>query len=138
MGLNYYPTNQWIHGGPPIVRGPSAAPAAVGPALRGVCAASAGRLLIAETGTEGDGPGGLAARWSPPRCARARDRGVPVEGICLYPVANHLGWDDDRLCENGLLGHEVSGGTRAVHTPLQRQVADENLRFMGLARTRAV
>ena len=49
--------------------------------------------------------------------------------ICLYPVANHLGWDDDRLCENGLLGHEVGGGTRAVHAPLQQQVAEESLRF---------
>jgi hypothetical protein len=39
---------------------------------------------------------------------------VPVEGICLYPVASHLGWDDGRLCENGLLGHSPTDGTRTV------------------------
>ena len=50
--------------------------------------------------------------------ARARTRGVPVEGICLYPVANHLGWDDDRLCQNGLLGHlPVSGRTARSADP---------------------
>jgi hypothetical protein len=55
---------------------------------------------------------------------RARARGVPVEGICLYPIANHLGWDDDRLCENGLLGHWPVGGTRAVDAPLLEVIRD--------------
>ena len=51
---------------------------------------------------------------------RARARGVPVEGVCLYPVANHLGWDDDRLCENGLLGHTPIGGTRTRRSAVAR------------------
>ena len=29
--------------------------------------------------------------------------GVPVEGVCLYPVLDHPGWDDGRYCPNGLL-----------------------------------
>lgn len=38
--------------------------------------------------------------------AGARARGVSVEGICLYPVDNHRGWDDGRDCSNGLLGQD--------------------------------
>ena len=27
----------------------------------------------------------------------AEASGVPIEGICLYPILNHPGWDDDRF-----------------------------------------
>ena len=47
---------------------------------------------------------------------------MQVEGICLYPVANHPGWDDDRLCPNGLLGHDPSGGSRSVEWSLAQRV----------------
>lgn len=50
--------------------------------------------------------------------ARARRRGARIEGVCLYPIANHPGWDNDRMCPNGLLGHDASGGRRSEHAPL--------------------
>ena len=127
LGLNYYPTNQWIHGGPPIGAG-HALHRPLSDLLFEVFARFGRPIVIAETGNEGEG----RAHWLrtvASEIRRSRARGVPVEGVCLYPIANHLGWDDDRLCENGLLGHEVRGGTRAVHAPLQQQVAEERLRF---------
>lgn len=50
-------------------------------------------------------------------------------GICLYPIANHLGWDDDRLCPNGLLGHEPHPRGRLVHAPLAEEVRATLRRF---------
>lgn len=38
--------------------------------------------------------------------------GVPVEGICLYPIVNHPGWDDDRHCHNGLFDYADASGQR--------------------------
>ena len=114
VGANYYPTNQWIHGGPPIgPEHPLHRPLA--DLLFELHARTGRPVVISETGTEGPARGPWL-RMVAEETARARLRGVPVEGICLYPVANHLGWDDDRLCENGLLGHvpAPAGGPRSV------------------------
>ncbi|MDB5665922.1 MAG: glycosyltransferase [Cypionkella sp.] len=121
VGVNYYFNNQWIHAGPPIdVDDKSYAP--LSDLLFQVAARYNRPILIAETGIEGD----RRAAWFSyiaDETARARLRGVQVEGICLYPIANHLGWDDARLCHNGLLGHEVINGHRTVHTPLADAVS---------------
>ncbi len=48
--------------------------------------------MIAETGIEG----AYVRKWLAYVCAEmraARKMGVPVEGICLYPVLDHPGWD---------------------------------------------
>ncbi|MDH2325823.1 glycosyltransferase family 4 protein [Cereibacter sp. SYSU M97828] len=128
IGVNYYFNNQWIHGGPPIdVDHPSSAP--LSDLLFEVAARYDRPLLIAETGTEGARRASWLD-WVGVEVQRARARGVRVEGVCLYPVADHLGWDDDRICPNGLLGHRVIGGRRAVHEPL----ADAVLRLTAKAR----
>ena len=54
----------------------------------------------------------------------ALEEGVPVDGICLYPVADYPGWSNGRHCKVGLLGFPDKVGQRPVHTPL----ADELLR----------
>jgi len=48
--------------------------------------------------------------------------GVPVEGICLYPIVNHPGWDDDRHCQNGLFDYADADGTREAFQPLLEEV----------------
>ena len=125
VGANYYPTNQWIHGGPPI--GPAhPRHLALCDLLFGLHARTGRPLLISETGTEA----AARAPWLrmvADEVRRARARGVPLEGVCLYPVANHLGWDDDRLCENGLLGHLPAGGTRTVDPQLLAAIRGEPL-----------
>ncbi len=101
VGVNYYFNNQWIHGGPPIDIGhPLYKPFRT---LLTETYARYGRpVFIAETGIEGD----RRAEWLAYVGAETRAamrRGVPVEGLCLYPVLDHPGWDDERYCPNGLL-----------------------------------
>ena len=120
VGVNYYWNNQWIHGGPPIdVDHPRHRP--LSDLLVEVAARYDRPLLLAETGIEG----ARRAPWFAQVLAeteRARARGARVEGICLYPVADHPGWDDDRMCPNGLLGPDAAGGLRAEHAPLAQAV----------------
>ena len=131
IGVNYYTNNQWIHGGPPIdVEHPRYRP--LSDLLFETYARYRRPMLIAETGVEGDRRADWF-RYVAGEVAHARMRGVEIEGICLYPVANHLGWDDDRLCPNGLLGHLVEGRERTLHAPLAAAILDVQTR---LARVR--
>ncbi len=116
IGVNYYFNNQWIHGGPPIDIGhPQYRP------LHRLLMEIYGRygrpMLLAETGIEFDRrPAWLA--YVAGELEAARIKGVPLEGLCLYPVLNNFGWDDDRPCQNGLLEQPWSKGKRAVYQPL--------------------
>lgn len=118
VGVNYYWNNQWNHGGrtvdvDDVIYRP------LSDLLFEVSARYGRPMLIAETGTEGDRRGPWFD-YVAAETLRARARGVPVEGICLYPVADHPGWDDDRMCPNGLLGARPT--PRSVHPPLAAAV----------------
>ena len=120
VGVNYYFNNQWIHGGPPIDVGhPLYKP------FRRILIETYARygrpIFVAETGIEGE----RRARWLAYVCAEVRAAmraGVPVEGICLYPVLDHPGWDDERYCPNGLLGFETGSAVRAPYEPLAEEL----------------
>ena len=56
-------------------------------------------------------------------------RGVPIRGICLYPVAAYPGWDDGRLCHAGLLGDVDETGARSVYEPLAQEIARQSAIF---------
>jgi len=121
VGVNYYFDNQWIHGGPPIGPGHD-----LHKPLRALLAevyARYGRpVMIAETGTEGD----ARAAWFDAVMAEVqavRAAGVPVEGVCLYPIIDHVGWDNDRDCPSGLLQNRFINGIRPVHRPLADAIA---------------
>ena len=123
IGVNYYHNNQWIHGGSHIDRDhPLHKP------LRKILVETYARygrpILISETGIEGN----LRAAWFEYVAEEARaamKTGVPLEGVCLYPILDHLGWDDDRPCENGLLAMEPTSTGRVLHSALARQIAHE-------------
>ena len=122
VGVNFYHNNQWFHKGRTIKIGsPSYRP------LRQMLADTYARyrrpLLVAETGIEDERRPAWFA-YVADEVAAARASGVPMEGICLYPVLNHFGWDDDRPCHNGLLEHHREGDGRRVYQPL----ADEIMR----------
>ncbi len=127
VGVNYYFNNQWIHGGPPIDVGhPRYKPFRF---LLAETYARYGRpLFVAETGIEAERrPGWLAYVGAEVRAARRA--GVPVEGICLYPIANHPGWDDDRPCPNGLFDLAFGDGGRAAHAPLAAELRRQQRLF---------
>jgi len=52
----------------------------------------------------------------------AKEKGVPVEGICLYPIVNHPGWDDERHCHNGLWCYPDESGSREMYEPLAAEI----------------
>lgn len=122
VGVNYYSNNQWIHGGPPIdMDHPLYRP--LSDLLFETYARYHRPILISETGVEGDRRAPWL-RYVGGEVDRARRRGVPVEGICLYPIMDHPGWDDDRYCANGLLMPRVEGRARAVVPDLAAAVAE--------------
>lgn len=127
LGINYYSNNQWYLGGLTIERGhPDYRP------FVGILAEIHQRygrpLLVAETGAEGDLRGDWL-RYVSEQVGLAQQRGVPVEGICLYPVLDYPGWDDERHCPTGLLGFADAAGRREVHSGLVDELRLQQTRF---------
>jgi hypothetical protein len=74
-------------------------------------------MFVSETGTEDDArPSWLA--YVCEEVLAAIDVGVPVHGICMYPIINHPGWEDDRHCCNGLFDYADARGSREIFKPL--------------------
>ena len=121
VGLNYYPANQWVHGGPTIdERHPSYRPFRT---LLAEAFARYGRpVAVTETGREGESRAAWFEMISNEINA-ARSAGVPVEGVCLYPIINHFGWDDDRDCQSGLFSNRLERDKRPLHRPLKNAIA---------------
>jgi glycosyltransferase involved in cell wall biosynthesis len=121
VGVNYYFNNQWIHGGTPIdIDHPQYRP------LHRLLMEIYGRygrpVMLAETGIEFE----RRPAWYGyvhEELEVARSKGVPIEGLCLYPILSHLGWDDNRLCQNGLMDMTWQGEKRAVYQPLADAIA---------------
>jgi hypothetical protein len=130
VGLNYYDENQWWLGGSSIFRdSPHYVPLRT---LLGRVHARLNRpLLLAETGAEGD----RRASWLSYVAAEvfaALEAGVPIEGICLYPVLDYPGWNDDRHCQTGLYGMPDEHGFRPVYTPLAEELTRQKARYQEL------
>ena len=120
IGVNYYDRNQWWNHGNTIWRDePEYRP------FRDILAEVYQRyqrpLFVSETGTENeDRPDWLAYVAGEVHAAIAS--GVPVHGICLYPILNHPGWDDDRHCYNGLWDYPRPDGDREIYKPLADEI----------------
>lgn len=129
VGANFYPHNQWYYNlkGFRQIRKFRALPRR-SPAYRpfremlGELHARYHRpLLIAETGAEEK----LRAGWLRYVCGETQaaiENGAPVHGMCLYPILNHPGWDDDRHCRNGLWDYPDAKGNREIYQPLAREL----------------
>jgi beta-glucosidase/6-phospho-beta-glucosidase/beta-galactosidase len=134
IGLNYYPNNQWYHGGATIPIGHHAYRPLHDLLLE--AHRRYGRpLLIAETGAEGCG----RAAWLhyvASEVERAIEQGIPVEGICLYPILDYPGWENGRLCRVGLLS-AADQAERALFEPLARELRrQQEIMEAALARSR--
>jgi beta-glucosidase/6-phospho-beta-glucosidase/beta-galactosidase len=125
IGVNYYIHNQWELNGRMIV--PSDRRYRHVHAMLAETYARYRRpLFVAETGIEDETrPAWL--RYMGKEVFTAIHNGVPVEGLCLYPIVNHPGWDDDRHCHNGLFDYADQRGVRAVFQPLADELARQSV-----------
>jgi beta-glucosidase/6-phospho-beta-glucosidase/beta-galactosidase len=123
IGVNYYERNQWLHNCRTLTwSDPEYRP--FGEILQEVWSRYHRPIFVSETGTEGD----HRPEWFNYICgevAAAERQGVPVEGICLYPILNHPGWDDDRHCHNGLFDYADDQGYRETYRPLAQAILDQ-------------
>ncbi|WP_197042240.1 glycoside hydrolase family 1 protein [Sandarakinorhabdus oryzae] len=129
VGWNYYHNNQWIDGGRSVPPGEW-----IHRPLHQLLAEAASRHgkpgYIAETGCEGAfRPFWL--RYVASEVRQAQAMGVPLGGICLYPIISHLGWDDDRPCANGLFDGHDPDSPRTLFTPLADEIAAQTALFAG-------
>src|SRR5215211_4836035 len=120
VGVNFYPDNQWYFGGSTIPLGHHAYRP-----LHEMLAEAERRydrpVFIAETGAEGSArPAWLHYVCSEVEAARGLD--VTVEGVCLYPVLDYPGWENERVCPVGLLSMPNERGQRTVCSTLAREL----------------
>jgi hypothetical protein len=127
LGANYYVHNQWELDGLFIERtDPRYRP--LSELLGNLYALYGKPLFLAETGIEDQRrPDWLA--YIADEVVEAINNGVPVEGICLYPVVNHPGWNDDRHCHNGLWDYCNDSGHREIYKPLADQLLLQTARI---------
>lgn len=120
LGVNFYPNNQWVHetGTIPLGRHDYRP-------FQDILAAAYRRygrpLIVAETGAEGSA-GAAWLHYVAGEVQAAQAAGVPVQGICLYPVLDYPGWDDDRICPVGVLKMLDRSGGRMVNEPLAAEL----------------
>jgi len=121
IGINYYSNNQWLHPTAERVLREQANYRPLHSILSEYFERYKRPLIIAETGIENE----ARPEWFRFICEEtriARSRGVPIEGICLYPIVNHPGWDDNRHCHNGLWDYPDGLGERLIYEPLGAEI----------------
>ena len=131
VGMNYYYNHQWVHEGGRIgADDPRYRP--LSRLLDDVHARYERPVFLSETGIEGDErPAWL--RYIGRTMREAVQAGTPLEGICIYPIMSHPGWDDDRYAASGLLEMGPHDGQRRpVHAPLATELARQQDLFTAL------
>jgi beta-glucosidase/6-phospho-beta-glucosidase/beta-galactosidase len=116
IGFNHYPHSQWLH---PTRQLPDT-PRSLTSLLVECQARYPHPKFIAETGAEGD----ARVPWFDYVMAQVEQAGmagVDLLATCLYPILNHLGWEDDRYCPNGL--YCGVGPSRDIYQPLADAIA---------------
>jgi hypothetical protein len=85
-------------------------------------------LLLTETGAEGR----AKPYWLHFVCNEVRAamrEGVPMQGICLYPILDYRGWDNERLCDVGLFSEADDAGQRRVCPLLAEELSAQQGAF---------
>lgn len=116
IGVNFYDRNEWVHNDEPITRDdPRYRP--LHQILLEVWQRYSRPMFVSETGAE-DGARAAWFEYVADEVDKAIELGVPMHGLCLYPILNHPGWDDDRHCYNGLFDYADVNGNRELYLPL--------------------
>jgi hypothetical protein len=134
LGVNYYFNNQWVHQDPNLPPSRRREHILLLPShplhrpmremLREVHERYGRPIFIAETGIEGDERPSWF-RYIVQEARAATFVGVPLEGLCLYPIVDYPGWGDERHCHSGLWSYADDSGHRDVYEPLQRELAHQ-------------
>jgi hypothetical protein len=122
IGVNFYDRNEWVHMADVSMKREDPRYRPFHQILLEVWTRYGRPIFVSETGTEDDDRPTWLAYICQEVLAAIR-AGVPVHGVCLYPILNHPGWGDDRHCCNGLFDYIDEFGNREVFRPL----ADELL-----------
>ena len=123
LGLNYYFHNQWRHPSRRKIPRGHKEYRPFSEILSEYYDRYKRPILIAETGIEDD----ERPSWFHYVCDQAlvaMASGVPILGICLYPICNHPGWADDRHCHNGLWDYPDGSGNRDAYQPLSEAIRE--------------
>jgi beta-glucosidase/6-phospho-beta-glucosidase/beta-galactosidase len=124
IGINYYSDNQWRHPSGERVFREHEDYHPLNFILQDFFERYKRPILIAETGIENE----ARPEWFRYICEEAKiasANGVQLEGICLYPIVNHPGWDDDRHCHNGLWDYPDKAGKREIYAPLAEEIKSQ-------------
>jgi beta-glucosidase/6-phospho-beta-glucosidase/beta-galactosidase len=131
IGVNYYLHNQWFYPDREMVAFGSRLYRPLREMLREVYDRYRHPIFIAETGVEDD----FRAEWFRyvgDEAEAALRMGVPLEGVCLYPILNHPGWEDDRHCCNGLWDYADMAGQRDACEPLLEELRRQQAIWQGM------
>jgi len=120
IGVNYYERNQWRNHGETIFRG-EADYRPFHKILEEVHKRYSRPMFVSETGNEDERRQAWLA-YIGEEVQAARKMGVELHGICLYPILNHPGWEDDRHCHNGLWDYPDPDGSREIYQALASEV----------------
>jgi hypothetical protein len=121
IGLNYYLHNQWFYPDREMIPFSHPLYRPLRELLREVSERYGCPMFIAETGIEDDlRPAWL--RYIGREVRAGLSAGVPIEGVCLYPIVNHPGWEDERHCYNGLWDYADETGEREICQPLSMEL----------------
>jgi beta-glucosidase/6-phospho-beta-glucosidase/beta-galactosidase len=136
IGLNYYFHNQWRHPSRRKIPRGHKEYRPFSDILAEYYERYQRPILVAETGIEDED----RPSWFHYVCdevLRAIGKGIPVLGICIYPICNHPGWADDRHCHNGLYDYPDENGRRVAYQPLLEAI-NERLPALQAAHARAI
>ncbi len=121
VGINYYFNNQWRHPSGRRIYRHNKNYQPFHEILENLYERYERPILIAETGIENE----ARAEWFQyifEQAEIAKSNGAQIEGICLYPIVNHPGWDDNRHCLNGLWDYPNTAGEREIYEPLAEEI----------------
>ena len=113
LGVNFYWNNQWKHLTETVPLG-HLSYRSFSSLLLGLAARYDRPIVISETGAEGESSTGWMHMVSA-EVRKARQAGAKLEGVCIYPVADYPGWDDDRHARCGLIELDRSFEVRRLN-----------------------
>ena len=122
IGVNYYFNNQWRHPSGRRIYRHNKNYQPLHELLEFFYERYQKPLFIAETGIENEARPEWF-RYVYEQTQIADSNGVDFHGICLYPILNHPGWDDNRHCHNGLWDYADMSGNREIYQPLAEEIA---------------